>query len=189
MGQAHRPTPVKLMVSLLSGHSELFGLAERALAERFGPIDYAGPLLPFAHTDYYAAEFGTDLLRRIVTLEELIDPGILADVKTWTNALEWQLAEGERRRINLDPGYLSAGKLVLATTKNHAHRVYLRDGIYAEVTLSYQRKAWHAWPWTYPDYGSAPYLEMMTALRARYMAQLRAIPQAGAQPPVATPGA
>jgi hypothetical protein len=103
MGQAHQPTPVKLMVSLLSGHSELFGLAERALVERFGPIDYAGPLLPFAHTDYYAAEFGADLLRRIVTLEELIDPGILADVKTWTNALEWQLAEGERRRINLAP--------------------------------------------------------------------------------------
>ena len=174
MGQAHRPAPVKLMVSLLSGQNDLFGQAEAALATRFGPIDWAGPLLPFDHTDYYAPEFGTSLLRRIITFQELIDPASLADVKTWTNALEWQLAEGEHRRINLDPGYVSASKLVLATTKDHAHRIYLRDGIYAEVTLSYQRKAWHGWPWTYPDYGSAPYLALMTDLRARYMAQLRA---------------
>ena len=177
MGHAHRPAPVKLMVSLLSGRDDLFGRTEEAMAARFGPVDYAGPLLPFEHTNYYAREFGADLLRRIVTFRELIDPGSLADIKTWTNTLEWQLAEGEHRSINLDPGYISASKLVLATTKDHAHRIYLRDGIYAEVTLSYQNKAWRVWPWTYPDYGSAPYLAMLTDLRARYMAQLRAEPR------------
>lgn len=176
MGRIRRPMPVKLVVSMFSGQVALMDQAEAALVARYGPIDYAGPLMPFAHTDYYAREFGVGLQRRLVAFSELIDPGSLADVKVWTNDLEWRLAEGDRRRINLDPGYLSAAKLVLATTKNHAHRVYLRDGIYAEVTLSYQGKAWHTLPWTYPDYASPPYLRMVGELRARYMAQVKALP-------------
>jgi hypothetical protein len=168
--------PVKLIVSMFGGQASLLAQAEAALVARYGPIDYASPLLPFAHTDYYAPEFGTGLQRRLAAFAELIDPGDLADVKVWTNELEQRLAQGGRRRVNLDPGYLTAAKLVLATTKDHAHRVYLREGIYAEVTLSYQGKAWRTLPWTYPDYGSPTYLRLVGELRARFMAQIKELP-------------
>jgi len=148
MGQIKRPLPVKLIVPMLSAHAELFDVAGQTLAARFGPPDFTSARMPFNHTQYYAEEFGAVLERGFVSFERLIDPGELAEVKVYTNELEagWS-AEG-RRRINLDPGYLSPGKLVLATTKDQAHRLYLGHGIYGEVTLAYRDKDFRPWPWT-----------------------------------------
>jgi hypothetical protein len=111
--------PVKLIVSMFGGQASLLAQAEAALVARYGPIDYASPLLPFAHTDYYAPEFGTGLQRRLAAFAELIDQATWRR-QVWTNELEQRLAQGGRRRVNLDPGYLTAAKLVLATTKDHA---------------------------------------------------------------------
>jgi len=110
--------------------------------------------------------------RRFVTFTELIDPGELVELKLHTNALEQELAVEGKRRVNLDPGYVSLAKLVLATTKNQWHRIYLAQGIYAEVTLSYQHGAWQPQPWTYPDYASPGYLDLLAGVRRRYKTQL-----------------
>ena len=120
-----------------------------------------------------AEEFGPGLQREFLSFEKLMDPGMLADVKLLTNALEQRWSLAGRRPINLDPGYISPEKLVLATTKNHGHRIYLGRGVYAEVTLAYRNKAYRPWPWTYPDYRSEAYLEIMQAIRRVYMGQLR----------------
>jgi len=61
------------------------------------------------------------------------------------------------RPLNLDPGYLTEAKLVLASTKDHAHRIYLGRGIYAEVTLHYQNGRWQSHDWTYPDFQRPDY--------------------------------
>ena len=173
MGQIRKPAPVKLVIGLLTGRRELFDQVQRLLEERFGPADLVSPLLDFTQTDYYAAEFGPRLVREFLTFERLIDPADLAGIKVWTNGLEDQLAHGERRRINLDPGYISLSKLVLASTKNHSHRIYIGQGIYAEITLRYYKKAFRPWEWTYPDYASDTYRELFQEIRERYMQQLR----------------
>lgn len=175
MGTAKQPQPVKLIISLLTADTTRWDMARAALTDAYGPIDWESPPLPFHHTDYYEPEFGADLQRILLTFQQLIDPGDLPAIKNHTNGLEAQWTAEDRRRINLDPGYVSLSKLVLATTKNHAHRIYLADGIYGEVTLRYHQKAFRPWPWTYPDYASDDYLAMMAGIRARYVEQLHAM--------------
>jgi hypothetical protein len=174
MGSIRQPVPVKLVIPMLAASPVWFERAQEALIERLGPVDYVSDDLPFRETDYYAAEMGASLLRRFVAFEILIDPGALAGIKRFTNALEEGWSQEGRRSINLDPGYLAAAKLVLATTKDYAHRVYIGEGIYAEVMLFYRGRAFEALPWTYPDYRSAAYHAILADIRALYMAALRA---------------
>lgn len=173
MGTARQPQPVKLIASLFAGRQVLLEVARARLEEAFGPVDYQSELLPFDHTDYYTPEFGPGLVRVILAFERLVGPGNLAAIKRQTNALEAEwLVEG-RRRVNIDPGYVSLSKLVLATTKNHAHRIYLADGIYGEVTLHYRDGAFRGFPWTYPDYASSHYCALFAEIRDLYRQQLR----------------
>jgi len=167
------PRPVKLLVSAFAPGDDLLAQAREALAAEWGAVDFESELLSFDHTAYYEPEFGSGLVRRIWTFAPLIDPGELARIKVRTNELEACWAVGGRRRVNLDSGYLSMAKVVLATTKDYGHRVYLGQGIYAEVTLHYRDGAWQAWPWTYPDYAAPRYRELFTIIRRRYLAQLR----------------
>ena len=129
MGHIKEPHPVKLLVGLLVQRAEWFDAAAERLAARFGPIDLASGLIPFDFTDYYAPEMGPNLLRKFVTHECLISPEDLAPIKVATNGLEEELARGlaadVSRPVNLDPGYLDGSKLVLATTKDYTHRIYL----------------------------------------------------------------
>lgn len=173
MGKVKEPLPVKLIASLFAGSGELLEEARVRLSQEFGPVDYESELLPFDHTNYYAAEFGENLKRRFVAFVELVHPGKLAEIKRLTNALEMEWAVEGKRRINIDPGYVSHSKLVLATTKNHAHRIYLGQGIYAEVTLHYCRGTFQPWPWTYPDYASPPLIAIFNHIRELYVKQLR----------------
>lgn len=178
MGEVKEPLPVKLIASMFTASGELLEEAKVRLSQEFGPIDYESELLPFDHTTYYAAEFGENLKRRFVSFEELVHPGRLAEIKLLTNALEVEWAVGGRpregkRRINIDPGYVSHSKLVLATTKNHAHRIYLAQGIYAEVTLRFRDGTFRAWPWSYPDYASPPLITIFNQIRGLYVKQLR----------------
>ena len=183
MGTISEPVPVKLIMPMISGCAELFETVATALTEHFGPIDYRSPRLSFTHTTYYDAEFGLNLERCFLSFETLIDPGRLATIKVLTNMLEQRWAEHGHRRINLDPGYISQSKLILATTKNHSHRVYIGQGIYAEVTLAYRNKDFRPWTWTYPDYRTEAYLEIMRTIREVYISQLRALRETGAITP------
>jgi hypothetical protein len=173
MGAINEPPPVKLIVGMFTQEPRLFDVAQKKMSERFGPVDYESPTFPFDQTRYYAAEFGETLQRRFISFSRLIDPGELAAIKGWTNELERELALEGRRRINLDPGYLSLGKLVLATTKEWQHRIYLGGGIYAEVTLRYRQGSFRPWEWTYPDYRSPEYIATFNHIRHLYARQLR----------------
>ncbi len=173
MGQSKAPRRVKLIVSAFAPGDALLQQARGALDVEWGPIDFESELLPFDHTPYYEPEFGADLVRRIWTFEPLVDPGALAAIKLRTNELEGRWAANGQRGVNLDSGYVSMAKLVLATTKNHGHRIYLCDGIYAEVTLQYRDGVFRPWPWTYPDYATPAYCALFEGIRRQYAAQLR----------------
>jgi hypothetical protein len=179
MGTARTPQPVKLIASLLTGEADLLVEARIRLSQTFGPVDFESELLPFDHTDYYSPEFGPGLQRQIVTFERLIDPGSLPAIKRQTNDLEQSLLRDGKRRVNIDPGYVSLGKMVLASTKDHAHRLYLGQGTYGEGTLTYQRGRFRPWPWTYPDYASDHYCGLFDTIRERYKAQLRGMDELG----------
>jgi hypothetical protein len=177
MGTACEPQPVKLIASLLTGDPSLLAGVKEALSRAFGPIDFESELLPFDHTDYYVPEFGAGLQRQIVTFADLVDPGDLPAIKRKTNEMEQATASDGSRQVNIDPGYVSLGKMVLASTKNHAHRLYLGEGIYGEGTLAYQQGRFRAWPWTYPDYASDRYCALFDEIREKYKAQLRTMKQ------------
>ncbi|MBL7223446.1 MAG: DUF4416 family protein [Candidatus Brocadiae bacterium] len=179
MGQPTSPQPAKLLCGMLAQREEWFASAEEKLAAAFGPIDLASDLIPFDFTDYYTPAMGTGLLRKFVTFDALVAPDRLAATKLATNAIEEELAvrlgAAVPRPVNLDPGLLDGSRLILATTKDNAHRIYLRDGIYAEITLTYRKGAWTPAPWTYRDYQSKAYHQFLTTARALYRAQARKI--------------
>lgn len=174
MGTAHEPEPVKLIVGLLSRRQELLSEGAARLTREFGVIDERSEPVPFDYTSYYRDELGEQPWRQFLAFANLIDPGTLAAVKTRTNTLEHEWAAGGRRPLNLDPGYISLTKLVLATTKNYWHRIYIGQGIYAEATLPFRGGAFRPQEWTYPDYRAPEHLAFFTRVRERYRRQLRA---------------
>jgi hypothetical protein len=173
MSDSQLPEAVKLIVSLFSGERCLLDDAVNSLSEEYGKVDFISTPAPFSYTHYYEKEFGTSLIRRFVSFERTIRPEILPDVKVWTNALEKTLEAEGRRRVNIDPGYLAKAHLILATGKGYTHRPYLREGIYADLTLIYQDKSFHSLPWTYPDYAGEDVMGMMTRIRDKYLLQLK----------------
>jgi len=182
MARPRTPQSVKLFVGLLSGDPDLLRRAIQLVGKRWGPVDLESPVWPFEQTDYYTAEMGPHLRRCFLSFERLIAPARLPEIKLCTNALEQRLADEClspecARPVNIDPGYLDLAKLILATTKDHGHRVYLDQGIYAEVTLRYAGGAWQPWPWTYPDYRQPEYHAFFDRVRSAYRAQRQALPQ------------
>jgi hypothetical protein len=167
MGEIHQQQPgVKLFVGLLAANEELLQMARRRLALDFSPVDHESPVIPFTYSDYYNEEMGDTLLRQWISLTEPIHITELPGIKIFTNRLETLYSREGRRAINIDPGYVTLGKVVLATTKDYDHRLYVRDGIFEEVTLHYRRtKGFLPWPWTYPDYKCETALEFFQQTR------------------------
>jgi hypothetical protein len=189
MGKPSSPAPVLLVVAAFSRHRDLIGLARGRMEEAFGPVVMASPVYPFEQTSYYEATMGAGLLKQLWAFGNLVSADALADVKLATNALEQSLAGGfpEVRPLNLDPGYLVLGKFVLATTKDQAHRLYLRDGVYAEVTLHYRSGAFQPWPWTYADYRLPEVISFLGEAREFYRKAVSSQPSALSQQRPATP--
>ncbi len=161
---------VKLIAGMLFSEDDVFLEAERALSERFGDVDYRSPLMPFEWTDHYTEEMGPGLKRRFISFKGLIYPDELADAKAAAMEAEKRFSSPPGgRRINIDPGYVEGAKLVLATTKNYDHRICLRNGIYAEVTLHYRGRSFIPWEWTYPDYRSREYIDIFNHIRKIYL--------------------
>src|SRR5438270_10744586 len=172
MAEPRTPAPVLLVVAAFSRHVSALGWAQERLTAHFGPIAWASLLFEFRQTQYYEATMGPGLRKHFLVFHDLVGLDALAEAKLWTNALERELAGAglypEPRPLNLDPGLLSLGKFQLATTKDQAHRVYLRDGIFAEVTLRFQAGAFEPWPWTYADYREADVRAFLKELRDLY---------------------
>jgi hypothetical protein len=143
---------MKLICGFL-GRPDRLEMARWALIGEFGAVDFESAPRPFDRTDYYEKEMGSGLSRVWISFRRLVHPEELANAKAVTNRLEMRFSgPGGKRTVNLDPGLLDESKLILASTKNHAHRIYLSHGIYAEVTMVYRDGAWRDLPWTYPDY-------------------------------------
>ena len=169
MGQIYPPKPVRLLIAASSRYAESLEWGRGQAISRWGPVAASSDPFEFSDTDYYAADMGDQLKKQFWFFADPMDPGKLSAIKEQTNQWEQQYAalqrHAERRPLNLDPGYLTLAKLVLASTKDHAHRLYVGDGIFAEVTLNFRGGRWEPMPWTYPDYQREDYQEFFTACR------------------------
>lgn len=173
MSKPRRPPPAKLVIGCFTKEKDILGDVAARLSGSFGPPDAISRWLPFEHTDYYNSEMGSPLFRRLMAFRELIRQEVLADIKLFTNELEGKFSVHGARLVNIDPGYLLAERLVLGTGKNYTHRIYLKEGIYADLTLIYQKGRFRPLDWTYPDFAGEEIGGFLGSVRSRYLYQVR----------------
>lgn len=182
MGEVQPPCPALLLLAAFSRHEGALAWGRRRAIEAWGPLALESPAFDFSETDYYQATMGRGLRKVFWTFEQLVDPSRLVEWKLASNRWEEAYAalgnHPEPRPLNLDPGYLTLGKLVLASTKDFTHRVYLSGGIYAEVTLYYRNRGWQHHEWTFPDYRRADYHQFFSEARQYLHQRLRGAPAA-----------
>ena len=157
--------PGKLVVGLLFHDPAVRSQVLKTLGDRFGSMDFLSEPRPFTYTKYYEREMGPEIYRQTAAFIDLISPESLPEIKLFTNRLETDLSSGGRRRANVDPGLLSEERFILATGKNYTHRIYLLSGIYADLTLIYQKGSFRTLPWTYPDHRDPLFLHYLEVLR------------------------
>jgi hypothetical protein len=180
MGAVRQFTPVKLFIGVLVSNRKFIPNVEERLAALYGKVDHRSDVIPFDFTDYYEKEMGDILDRVFFSFERLIEADRLPEIKRQTNELEDELAEllktpntSIKRPVNLDPGYIEQAKVILASTKNFYHRIYLGRGIFAEVTMHFKNNTYQFFPWTYPDYQSRDYQDFFLRTRQIFRSQLR----------------
>ena len=157
-------------MAIFSPHESAFDWVRKHAESQWGTLALESERFPFeTFTDYYESTMGKTLPKCLWAFETLISPNTLPKIKCLTNEWETEFKAfadcSFERPLNIDPGYVDLGKLILASTKDHAHRIYLSDGIYAETTLIFTQKRWKPLPWTYPDYQSEGYHEFFTRCR------------------------
>lgn len=173
MGKELAFLPELLVMGVLSADENAEALAMDILNELFGALRFRSVSEPFHWTDYYCPEMGKDIRRFYIAFERLVDPSQLSFIKRQTNSIELQLAVDGKRHINLDPGIMGTARFCLATTKDRSHRIPLSNGIYAELTLIFEKKEFRPLPWTYPDWASEPVRTMLSELRKGLLEDLR----------------
>jgi len=172
-------TSVKLICGIMASNDSIIHKAEESLLQLYGDIDSSSPLFPFDLTDYYEKQMGGNLKRIFLSFEKLIEPERLSAIKQETIRLERKIREESQaalRIANLDPGYLTPSSLIMATAKDFAHRVPLKEGIYAHLEFLFGKDEIRTLDWTYPDYKSKGYQEYFLGVRRIYLSQLRKEP-------------
>jgi len=177
MWELKKPKPAKLIIAILAAYRQFLQAAIEALTDKFAHADFTSDVWAFEKTDYYKEQTGPHIIRQFVSIEKLIAPGKLAKIKHKTNKLEQKLAARLGlplpRPVNLDPGIIEPSKLILATTKNYSHRIYIGKKMYAEVTLVFDKGNWRALNHTYPDYRQKCYFDFFIKVRTRLLEQLK----------------
>ncbi|MFW6323622.1 MAG: DUF4416 family protein [Desulfovibrionales bacterium] len=173
MSTPKKPFPALLVLSVLSSKWPSREELKGELTSRLGPIEYESGRIPFVETSYYDEELGTPISRELIGFAGLVKQDFLPEIKLWTNSLEETWSKGGRRVYNLDPGLLTFERLVLATGKNFTHRIYLGSGIWADLTLLFQKGKWQTLPWTFPDYAGKSVQKHLSRLRELYAEKMQ----------------
>jgi len=173
MGKIGQAPKVKLFCGILSVDEKITTQALTLLKDKFGGIDFESGIVNFDYSNYYTAEMGAGIKRFWVSFDKLVSAGDLSDIKIFANKIEDEFAQGGKRKINVDPGYVTPHNVVLASTKNFSHRIYLDKGIYAEVTTIFTKGDYIKLPWSYPDYLSGTAKPFLSKIREKLVQQLK----------------
>jgi hypothetical protein len=173
MAKPQEADPVKLFVAALWARPEALGSAIEELGSYWGEIDFTGDDHPFDTTDHYEPEMGRNLNRRIISFRKLVPPDILPEAKHICNQIEDRLAGTNGRQVNLDVGYLDHNKIVLASFKAAGQKVYLKDGVWADLVARYRQGKYRPFEWTFPDFRDDRYSNELLRIRWAYLRQIR----------------
>ncbi len=173
MSHPQEPDRVKLISSIFSPERDIIDQAIGDLEKPFGAVESLSPECFFDRTRYYAREMGWPLHRRFISFGRLSPPDHLVETKLKTIEIEGKYLRNGKRLVNIDPGFISPERLVLATGKNYVHRIYLSRGIYADLTLTFKRGSFRPLKWTYPDYADEEVISLFNEIRNQYMAHIR----------------
>lgn len=168
MGKIGEPKKVLLFIGTLFNNEEAYYLARKILVERFGETVLESAKKHWNYSKYYSAELGEPIFRKFMFFKDLISECDIADIKLQTNQIEENLSKNSKRIINLDPGYIGLAKLVLVSTKDYSHRVYLKEGIYGEITLVFKENSFSPHINTYRDYADEDYIQLFNLARGIY---------------------
>ena len=166
------PLKVKPICGLIYHDENIYLKTKNKLKNYLGAIDYESKIIPFDFTDYYNKEMGKPLFRRFLSFKNLRKSEEFPKIKLSCIRTEKRLSIKGKRTINIDPGYINLAKLVLFTTKDFSHRLHIKNGIYAEVTLQYRKKDFVSFEWTYPDYQTEVYKDIFREIRSIYVNQV-----------------
>ena len=172
MAETTKTTDVKLFCAILYNDSESLSATEKLLTKKFGEIDFSGKQFSFDKTNYYQEEMGQDLKRKIISFKKCVPPENISDIKLFTNNLETQLSADGKRKTNIDPGYIDYMKVILASAKYGPHKIYLKNGIYADLTLIYSKGGYSPFNWTFPDFKTNLYHNELLEIRNIYKKQI-----------------
>ena len=168
------PQPAKLIIGIFTGELKVSEKLIPEFKSQFGQIDLVSPWMTFNCTRYYESEMGSPLHRRVYSFASLIQQQDLVSIKIATHQIELAYSHDGQRRVNIDPGYMLSERLVLASGKNFSHRMYIGDGVYADLTLIFQKGRFQRLPWTYPDYVASNMLNFLEKVRNKYLWDRRA---------------
>ncbi|MCK5785686.1 MAG: DUF4416 family protein [Candidatus Sabulitectum sp.] len=147
------PAPRVLPVtSVLYGDSVFLKEALDSLQILFGEIVLFSEPFPFDMTDYYQDEMGASIQRVWLCFAPLQDPSQLTVWKEKCIEIEEILGGDGKRLVNIDPGYLDHGKLVLASCKAAPDKIYLGRGVFAHTCLRYRRGEFHGPEHSFADF-------------------------------------
>ena len=172
MSELQTARPAKLVIGVFTPNKTIIDNLALELSSRFGQIDLVSAWMKFKYSRYYEPEMGFPLVRRMFAFKQLIAQSELASIKNATNQIEKTYAPAGKRGANIDPGYMLHERFVLASGKNFSHRIYIGLGIYADLTLIYQKGSFQKLPWTYPDYAAATMLKFLDQVRRKYVLEM-----------------
>jgi len=173
MGTPKKPTPVTFFASIIVNDTMWLPQVAEKLTPHLGHIEEQTPLVPFTHTHYYEREMGINLSRCFFLFAPLVQREILPSIKLLTNDIEASFSIDGKRQINIDPGYIALEHVILATTKGYTHRIYMEQGIFADLTLMFHDGTYRPLEWTYPDYRSHAIIAMFNQWRDRLKQKIK----------------
>lgn len=166
------PLPVKFFCGFIYAKEDSYQESKQIFINKFGSIDFESQAIEFTFTEYYKPEMGMPLWRKFISFKDLQDPDNFVGIKLDCIEIEKRFAKDNKRVVNIDPGYINEAKLVLTTTKDFSHRIYLSKGIFAEITLSFQNGEFRDYPTTFPDYRTKIYKDIFIKIRDLYRRQI-----------------
>ncbi|MGD9486852.1 MAG: DUF4416 family protein [Calditrichaceae bacterium] len=176
MGKIKEQLPVKFFAAITCQHSVNIPEVIENIEVKFGKIDRKSPIFNFDDfTNYYSSEMGTDLKKLFVSFECLALPELLIERKIQSNKVEYEISDSSIRKVNIDPGYITEAKMILATTKDYSHRIYLGKGIFGDLHLKFEKKSFQPQLWTYPDYQQELSIRFFDEMRNIYRQQLAGV--------------